>query len=264
MISQFRDRKSIRKRAQILRTLLWSLVFVGIFVSGFIAWSHGFFQRISIPFWTAKNTVSETASDSLYLIRTKASVFRENQILKEENQMLRVDMTDYSLLKKENTELKEMLGRVPAKTSFILSAILAKPSQSPYDTLVIDAGLREGVKEGDTVFAYTDTPIGRVRAVYETTSLVVLYSNPGQETEAIIEGVHATVTVVGRGGGNFEMSIPIDLVSEKGTRIVFPGLSLRVLAIVEDVISSPTDPLKKVLLRSPVNIQNLRWVSIQR
>ena len=44
----------------------------------------------------------------------------------------------------------------------ILSAILSKPNQSPYDTLIIDVGTQEGLKTGDTVFALGNVPIGRI------------------------------------------------------------------------------------------------------
>ena len=264
MISQFRDKKSVLRRRRIIRTTVWASVFIVIFISGFVLWSGGFFHQLGIPLWKARNGITEVTTDSLHLIRTKVSVFRENQNLITENTDLKIKMIDHELVVRENTELKELLGRLPENSSFILTAILAKPNQSPYDTVIIDAGMNIGVKEGEKVFVYGEIPVGVISKVYDTTSLVALYSNPGQTTEAILDGSNATVSLLGRGGGNFEMSIPIDLVSEKGTRIVFPGLSLRVLAIVEDVISSPTDPLKKVLLRSPVNIQNLRWVSIQR
>src|SRR3989344_3718967 len=53
-----------------------------------------------------------------------------------------------------------ILGRLPVgkagkneKVKMILSAILSKPNQSPYDTLIIDTGTNRGVKTGNIVFA---------------------------------------------------------------------------------------------------------------
>ena len=77
----------------------------------------------------------------------------------------------------------------------ILSAILAKPNQSPYDTLLIDAGSGQGIKTGDTVFALGDVPIGRVDVVYDNSAKVVLFSNPGEKTEAVISGKNTARTV---------------------------------------------------------------------
>jgi cell shape-determining protein MreC len=246
------------------RTAIWSVAIILLFVSGFVAWSGGFFHRIGLPLWIAKKNVTEIVTDSSYLVRTKANVFRENQNLIKENEGLKIKMVDHELIVQENTELKELLGRVPVKNSFVLGVILAKPNQSPYDTVVIDAGVDEGLREGEKVFVDGEVPIGTISKVYNGTSLVTLYSNPRQTTEAILEGSNATVSLLGRGGGNFEMSIPIDLPSDKGMHVVLPGLSSEVVAVIEDIISSPTDPLKKVLLRSPVNVQALKWVEVKK
>ncbi|HEY5589205.1 MAG TPA: hypothetical protein VIK86_09670, partial [Candidatus Paceibacterota bacterium] len=74
---------------------------------------------------------------------------------------------------------------------------------------------------------------------------------------------NASVELIGRGGGNFEMIIPIELAAEKGTLIYLPGSSSMVIAIVDEVLSKPSDPFKKVILSSPVNVQNLKWVQVR-
>ena len=264
MISQFRDKKSILRRKRIIRTFVWSIVCIALFVSGFVIWSAGILHRMTEPLWKAKNVAIETVLDSTEIVRTKASVFRENKNLVDENTNLKIKMTNYDLVVQENTLLKELLGRIPSNHSFILAVILAKPNQSPYDTVIIDIGNIDGIKEGQKVLARGEIPVGFISAVYETTSLVTLYSNPGQTTEAVLDGSNATVTLLGRGGGNFEMSIPIDLPSDKGSHVILPALSSEVIAVVEDIISLPTDPLKKVLLRSPINIQGEKWLQVKK
>jgi hypothetical protein len=36
------------------------------------------------------------------------------------------------------------------------------------------------------------------------------------------------------------------------------------IALIDETISTPTDPFKKVLLSSPVNVQNLKWVEVKK
>lgn len=199
-----------------------------------------------------------------YVVRTKSSVFAENQALIQENADLKNSMIDYQVVKKENDQLKELMGRLPTTYSFVLGNILTKPNRSPYDTIIIDIGSNAGIKENDQVFANAVTPIGQISKVYPNSSLVVLYSNPGQITEANIDGSNASVELTGRGGGNFEMSVPIDLPSEKGTLVVLPDSTSEVVAIIEKIISVPTDPVKKVLLSSPINVQSLKWVQVKK
>ena len=259
-----RDKKQIARKKNITRNLLIVVLFVVISVSGVLIWSGKFFNYVSLPVLKANNFVSDSLNNSGYIVKTKASVYRENELLKKENIDLRVSMIDYQVLKKENDDLKELMGRPPFQKSFLLANILTKPNRSLYDTIIIDVGSNMGILEGEKIFAGGNVPIGQISKVYSDSSLVMLYSNPGQKTEAMIDGSNASVELVGRGGGNFEMTIPNDLISDNGTAVVLPGSSIEVVALIKGVISKPTDPVKKVILRSPLNIQNLKWVQIKK
>jgi hypothetical protein len=70
--------------------------------------------------------------------------------------------------------------------------------------------------------------------------------------------------VVGRGGGNFEMTLPRDFILEKGTNVHLPGINSFILGVSETIISDPRDPFIKALLVSPVNIQELKFVEVEK
>ena len=264
MIHKLRDKKQIAKRNRTLYTLIWVGAFLLLVAAGLFSWSGTFLSTIGRPIWKIESIFTTKAQDAGYVVRTKASVFNENTVLTQENTDLKASMVDYQILKTENNQLKELLGRLPTTSTFILGNILTKPNRSPYDTIIIDIGSNAGLTQGSQVFANAETPIGLVSKVYSSTALVVLYSSPGQTTEATLDGSNANVELIGRGGGDFEMSVPIDLSAEKGTSVVLPGATPQVVAIVEQVISAPTDPVKKILLRSPVNVQSLKWVEIKK
>ena len=264
MIHQFQNRKQIERRKKIIRNLIGFGIFFILSVVGILSWSGRLFNYVGRPIWEAEKSVNSIFYNMNYLLRTKASISNENHNLIEENSNIRLSMIDYQILKNENNELKELLGRFPIKNNFILGNILTKPNHSPYDTIIIDIGDNMEIKEGDFVYANGNIPIGNIGKVYDKTSLVTLYTNPGQKTEGFIEGTNALVLLTGRGGGNFEMIVPIDLSAEKGTIIFLPGNSFEVLALVNEVISEPSDPFKKVILSSPVNVQNLKWVQIKK
>jgi hypothetical protein len=80
----------------------------------------------------------------------------------------------------------------------------------------------------------------------------------------MLEGSNANVELVGRGGGNFEMTVPNELATDNGLTVVLPSSKSEVIAVIDGIISRPTDPVKKVILHSPVNIQSLKWVQIKR
>src|SRR3989344_3858818 len=193
---------------------------------------------------------------------SKSSLSLENESLKLEVSEKNAFMTNYNSILDENIFLKEILGRKKTKTSVIVSAILAKPNKSFYDTLVIDVGLKQGVKVGDSVFALGNIPIGRIAEVHAYSSKVILFSNSGEKTQVVINK-NIFMEVVGRGGGNFEMAIPKDFNLSKGSEVVLPGIMPHVLAVVETVLSDPRDSFQKALLVSPANIQELKFVEVE-
>lgn len=264
MIHQLRDKKQIAKRKTIIRNLVVIGVLVVLSISGFISLSGRAFNVMGKPFWKVENSITRTAHNASYLIRTKSSVFKENDNLIQENLDLKSKMIDYQIIKDENVQLKELLGRVVPGNEFILATILTKPNRSPYDTIIVDAGSNAGVSEGFKVFGNATVPIGEVSKVYANNSLIMLYSNPGQVTEGVLDGSNTSVELVGRGGGNFEMTIPLDLPSDNGKFVILPNTRSEIIAIIDGVLSTPTDPMKKVILRSPVNIQSLKWVEIKK
>lgn len=264
MMYQFRDKKQITRKKKIIRNAIGFGIFFVLACVGILSWTGQFFNYVGRPIWQAERFIANNLYNSNYLFRSKGAISKENHNLIEEISNIRLTMIDYQILKNENNQLKELLGRIEVKKDFILGNILTKPNHSPYDTIVIDIGISNGVKEGNKVFADGNIPIGFISKVYDNTALITLYTNPSQKTEGFMDISNASVMLTGRGGGNFEMIIPIDLTAEKGTIIYLPSDNSLVLAIVEDTISTPTDPFKKVILSSPVNIQNLKWVQVKK
>lgn len=264
MIHQFRDKKQIAKKKKLMRNLILLFIFLILSSLGVFMYSRGFFYTIGRPIWKMKNIATSEVNNLGYITRSKASVYKKNENLSRENSDLKVSMIDYNILKNENIELKESLGRIIPEKNMILSNILTKPNYSPYDTIIIDIGTNSGVNVGNQVYANVVTPIGEISVAYSDNSLVTLYSNPGEVTEAMMDGTNTSVELVGRGGGNFEMTIPTDLQFVKGGIVYLPNISSEIIAIIQDVISSPNDPAKKLLLSSPVNVQELKWVFVKR
>jgi len=261
---QFQDKNKINKKKKIIRNIIGFSLFFILCILGFLSWTGQIFNYIGEPIWKTEKLVGNTTSNFNYLIRSKAVISKENNDLKKENENLKLTMIDYKILKNDLDQLKETLGRVSVEDTFILGNILTKPNHSPYDTLIIDIGNNLGVKEGDLIYANGNIPIGIISKIYDKTSLVNLFTSPGQKTEGFINELNASIELIGRGGGNFEMIIPVELKVEKGTIIYLPDETSLVVAQVDEIISSPTDPFKKVILSSPVNVQNIKSVFIKK
>lgn len=261
---QFLDKKQITKRRKITKNAIGFGVFFILSIFGVLSWSGQLFNSIGSPIWEIKQSIISSFNNINYFFNTKASLSNQNERLSQENSDIQLRLVDYQILKDENNELKGILGRLPVDNNFVLGNILTKPNNSPYDTIIIDIGDNEKIKIGENVYANGNIPIGNVAKVYDKTSLITLYTNPGQKTEGFINGLNASVELVGRGGGNFEMIVPIELQVERGTIIYLPGSTSLVVATIDEIISAPTDPFKKVLLSSPVNVQSLKWVEVKK
>lgn len=195
---------------------------------------------------------------------SKRSLVNENANLKLQLEQIQTNVANYNALLSENDNLKEILGRKREGDNMLLASVLAKPNESPYDTLIIDVGEKQGVIINQRVFAYGNIPIGKVAEVYPSSSKVLLYSNPGEHTEVVVSGKNVYLEAVGRGGGNFEIILPKDFSVDNGTDVVLPGIVPRVVATVVKTLTDPRDTYVKALLASPANIQTLKFVEVEK
>jgi cell shape-determining protein MreC len=198
---------------------------------------------------------------------SKTSLLEENRNLKIQLADINAKLLSYDSVVAENTDLKASMGRADTM-HLALATILSKPSSSAYDTLLIDGGEKALFVVGETVYANGEIPIGKIEHVDVNTALVRLYSSPKFTTEARLDvtdekGVkHIDVTLTGRGGGNFQTSVPHDLKVESGTQVFSKELKPHLMAIFQKVTSDARDPFQTMLLSSPVNIQELSFVEV--
>ena len=257
------DKKNKRKK------IFYIIIFVFLFFL-FFYFQTPLFNNLSSfsyfifrPVLILQNKLGDTFHNFNTVFTFKNSLKKQNEELQlkllENNALL----LNYNSILNENVQIKEILGRKNEKTNFLLSAILFQPNQSPYDTLVIDVGLVDGVEVGDLVFALGNIPIGHIVVAHTNSSKVVLLSNSGNITEVTLVGKNVLMQLIGRGGGNFEMILPRDFILEQNSLVVLPGIYSYVVAIVQTTISDPRDSFTKSLLTSPVNVQELKFVEVK-
>ncbi len=263
MMLKYQDKKQLRKNKNNIRNIIALSLFFLITALGIWGFLGGPLNFLSRPILKAGDWIAQGFQNSSYYFNTKKTLLVENNLITEENLSLKAKMLNYEIVEKENLDLKNILNKIKKPSDFVLANILTKSNRSIYDTVILDVGLDEGVEVGDTVYAYGEIPIGKITEAYNNTSLLTLFTSSGLKTEGFINGVNASVELIGRGGGNFETVIPLELKIDNGTMIYTPGFTSQVVAIVVDVISRPNDPFKKIILNSPVNIEILKWVQIK-
>ena len=100
--------------------------------------------------------------------------------------------------------------------------------------------------------------------VFKNSARATLFSFPGRSADVLIGDSGIITTAIGRGGGNFEAKLPREIEIEAGDPIVIPEIDSHIFAVVEDVVSKPTDSFQTIYFKNPVNISELEWVVVSQ
>jgi rod shape-determining protein MreC len=216
---------------------------------------------IAKPFLVVGNYAKEWVSE----IKSERSVKEENKELKIKLNEANAKILSFDALKRENQELRSFLRKdsEQGENSFLVASIVSKPPQSPYDILVLDVGSEKGIWVGMTVTAYGDVLLGYVVDVSKKTSKVKLISFPQEETNVLLSVSNTPAIAVGLGGENLEIILPRTIEIKSGESIVALGVESLLVGVVEKVEINVSNPLQKIFFRLPINLQELRYVSIE-
>jgi len=210
-----------------------------------------------------RGTTPPVYGDTLALaIHSKQSLIKKVTALQSQIDAQQASLVALSTLEKENEALKTEFGRTDTIKGMV-ARVIVPPNHSIYDTLIIDVGSDEGVVVGQSVYAFGSIALGTVSDVVAHTSTVLLYSASGRETAATTTGSDLTVTLIGRGGGEYEVRMPRDILFQEGGVISQQSLTVHPLATIQKIITDPRDPFQRLLAKVPVNLQTMKWVVVK-
>lgn len=214
------------------------------------------------PLWKGQNFLARTIREVSMMTRNKNALVEENLLLKEKLVLLESLETSVKAYEDTQTKMLELFGR-SGKGDFIAATVLARPPKTLYDILVLDAGVVNGIKVGAKVSHPMLGELGTVVEVSQFNSKVSLYSTSGRETPAYLERDDEPVNLIGRGGGTFYFTVAKDVLVMPGDKILLGSIDAPLVAVVEQSFIEPTDSFKKVLARSVVNVQKIRFVEVR-
>ena len=247
-----------------LRTTIAVVVLVLLFLAPQVRKGVRYmFDRIGVPIVYSTHSVSVWFGNITQTLRFKSSLVAENKNLTDQITNLDAKYANYDELDRENKDLKTAMNRADGN-ELILADVLTKPPVSLYDTIIIDAGEKQGVLSGSTVYVNGDVPIGTVSNVLSGTSLVQLYSSPSQKMDARVDPLGIDVTLFGHGGGDFLVSVPHDLVVPQNAIVVSKEVNPHVLGVLQKVISDSRDSSQTLIFSSPINLNQLDFVEVQK
>ncbi len=195
------------------KLLLIIILFIALFI--FQDNLKNYFYYFSSPF---QNTFWSLGQRISILFEEKDDIER----LRRENTALYYQVGKYSIYKRENEALREILDlEINEEFDFFFSKIIGKKISD--DIIILNKGRKDGAKEGMPVITPEKMLIGRVETLYDNFSEVLLISKEDFLFDVII---NEESLAMGRGGGSFSLyleMIPSDSLIEEGDIVITSG-----------------------------------------
>jgi cell shape-determining protein MreC len=163
-------------------------------------------------------------------------------------------------LRTENAQLRALLGI--ADEQRIAAAIIARPTELPYDMLQIDRGSDHGVSEGAPVFVGRDIVIGLVVHVTSHYSFVELITTPEFQATAFVSGPNIVVPLEGHGGGVARVRVPQGVAITTGDLVHLPSVNPGVFGRISHIENEPTQPEQYGYIAPEVPLSGLQYVAV--
>jgi cell shape-determining protein MreC len=192
--------------------------------------------------------------DTAILALRNEQLTDENTALANENQALLERVAGFEMLK----------GSVSKKASeSIIAGVLARPPVSPYDTLVLAAGAKEGVTVGQEAFGPGGVPIGFVSSVLPDFSRVTLFSAPNMMLQGWIGRENILVTLFGSGAGTMRASLARSAGATEGDTVFTSGPGMLPIGRIVRIDSDPSSPAVTLQIQAAFNLFSVAWVELR-
>lgn len=239
----------------------WKIPVVFLVIVGAVL----FFLRDSIV--KLVRPVSSISEHSIGIFQTRRKIQEENTNLHARIAELESQVAEISLLHDENNSLRSLLKYTKNPETIITTAnVIGKPGVSLFDQMVINQGANAGIHQGDLVIVGDSVLLGTIAHVYDDTAVIDLYSRNGyiHDNGFIIKTLGVNVKGNGNGNGNFIFQVPIGVQVIDNDVVTLPEYPDKVIAIIKTIDTDPRSPFQKALARTPVNINELKFVQVVR
>jgi rod shape-determining protein MreC len=221
------------------------------------------------PVQQVMTLVSNQVRDAGQTVYDLAELRRRNKELQDLSDRLMIENVRLKEVESENKNLLALLSFVETNPTYQYTAsrVIGRDPGNLLGYILIDAGRRSGIKPGMIVLTERGL-VGQAIDVMETTSKVLLITDPLSAVNSVLQTSRATGMVRGDVGGQLyldqvpqEATIEIgDIVLSSGLGGVFPrGL---VIGQVTDVQKQDLEMFQRATLRPTVDFNKLEVVLI--
>lgn len=201
------------------------------------------------------------SSDSfpMYLRSQKELIDKISALQNELAIAVGTDLTQQRLYE-ENMWLRELLS-VDSKPR-IAAAVIARPTDLPYDLMQIDRGEEDGIKVGAPVYIGVDNVIGVISHTAPHYAFVQLFTTPGFTATAFISGADVMTTLEGYGSGVARVKVPQGISLSVGDLVHIPSIDPGVFGRIEYLENRPSQPEQYGYVTLPKPISGIHYVAV--
>jgi rod shape-determining protein MreC len=141
-----------------------------------------------LPLFGLAGTAHQLADQATDSLVPRSELLKQNETLRRENQLLRLQVMQDEQAKRENARLRQFFGwqqQTPHQVK-LANVVLREPANW-WRTVQIDRGQRDGLRVNLPVLATDGSLVGRISSVSLTRSTVVLLGDPSCKAAARIE-----------------------------------------------------------------------------
>ncbi len=219
----------------------------------------GAFLTVMTPVFSAGSYVDKNTSSVFILFSNKRNLYNENHALILQNEAL---INRNRALSARMGTLTALIGTTTPRARGVVANVLERPRQSPYDTLIIDAGAKSGSVIGDIVIASGGIPIGTIKEVSPYVARVLLFSSPGIATTAWVGTTRIPVVLKGTGAGTFTASVPHRAGIAKSNLVFIPGAPSFAIGRVVGIDAVTGEAMETLRIKPFINIFSLSAVVV--
>ena len=239
------------------------------------------------PFFYSVEAVSDKAASESLLVRSKSDLADQVLKLQKENDIMSAKMSVLNNLKRENIELRDLVGvgKVPF-FNYLTSEIVRRDPVRWYEKLVINRGSADGVMEGGVVISKIlrkDTGgtsfavVGRIKSVSLHESVVSTILSDDCSLSVMVSGrkAHGITGSGKKTGRTFTVGIkylPKDVAYSPGEFVFTSGLSgltpssLLIGKLADDgegrAVNIKDNLYAEARMEAAVNFDNLHFVLV--
>lgn len=252
------EKKQRKTRSEILIRAGIFVVMIGVLIFGL----PQLIKKITRTPLLIGGQVLDTARQAALYAVPKSLLVKENDTLRQTIKEQSAQVLELQTLRTEYDALKEQVHYQEAHPHAYTARVIAKPSQSLMNSIILDQGSAEGIRVGHIVVAQNNLGIGSVVSTTDHTATVELFGGSQFSGDVHLLKQSLVVPAHGKGGGNIELEIPREITVTDGDLITFPTRQDVIIAVIKSVQFDPRDPFQTVLARAPVNVQTLRFVQV--